>query len=119
MITSDQYSKFCKGISANNKIIGECIETRDAMYKDLAESIKEVFFNHFHKTPSVEYLEKGELIKVRVPLNYGESITLTDQLLLDLMMPVTISIDYDSDAELDILVFELYPELNDDLGGDS
>ena len=118
MITSSQYDDFCKGISANNKIVDECNATRDAMYSSLAESIKETFFAHYKRTPTVEFQYNGELIIVRLSLNYRESLNLTKELLADLIMPVKITVDYDEDTDLDVLVFELYPKLEDDLGGD-
>ena len=90
-------------INALNKKESEIQDTRYEEYSWLSKKIQTIFKHHLHKDVKVVYSSDGGLIKVEVPIFMDESVRITQELLDDLSMPVSVGFD-----NARCMIFELY-----------
>lgn len=113
-LSPKNYTQWCEEVSHNNEVMTDCLKFKKDRFEELSDEIKSIFFDETGKSPVVSFSTMGDIIRIRIGINFDQTLPISSKFLENLIMPVGIGISY-SDEMGTHLLFELKP----DLGGDS
>ena len=103
------YHDWCTCINHLNQEVEAIFKQRRDLYEVITEKLSDIFLKHLEKQVKISFKQNGELILVNVPIRIRESLSITENLLNDLCMPV--GVRYDNERSI---LFELYPCIQHD-----
>ena len=112
LLSEEKYNEWCREIEGLNNESLKIVSAKKGKMEFMAEHLKNIFQLYFDKDVTVEFKQNSKIIDVKVPVLPMESLSITHDVLDDLLMPVNIRFDNER-----CLVFELYPEISDKENG--